>query len=61
MTEPDVAFSDATNVELDIRKEGNEYVLNGSKWWSSGVGDTRCKIYITMGKTNAKNPSAYKQ
>ncbi|KKA28406.1 hypothetical protein TD95_000230, partial [Thielaviopsis punctulata] len=61
MTEPHVASSDATNIELDIRREGNEYVLNGQKWWSSGAGDPRCKIYIVMGKTDAKNPSAYKQ
>ena len=51
MTEPDVASSDATNIETSIRREGGEYVLNGRKWWSSGVGDPRCKIYIVMGKT----------
>ena len=51
MTEPDVASSDATNIETSIRREGEEYVLNGRKWWSSGVGDPRCKIYIVMGKT----------
>ncbi|KAJ5833733.1 Acyl-CoA oxidase/dehydrogenase type 1 [Penicillium riverlandense] len=61
MTEPDIASSDATNIELDIRREGNEYVLNGSKWWSSGAGDPRCKIYLVMGKTDAKNPDPYKQ
>ncbi|CAG8213692.1 unnamed protein product [Penicillium salamii] len=61
MTEPDVASSDATNIELDIRREGNEYVLNGSKWWSSGAGDPRCAIYLVMGKTDAKNPDTYKQ
>ncbi|KXG49743.1 Acyl-CoA oxidase/dehydrogenase, type 1 [Penicillium griseofulvum] len=61
MTEPDVASSDATNIELDIRREGNEYVLNGSKWWSSGAGDPRCAIYLVMGKTDAKNPDSYKQ
>lgn len=61
MTEPDVASSDATNIELDIRREGNEYVLNGSKWWSSGAGDVRCSIYIVMGKTDAANKDPYKQ
>ncbi|CAG8275988.1 unnamed protein product [Penicillium salamii] len=61
MTEPDVASSDATNIELDIRREGNEYVLNGSKWWSSGAGDPRCAIYLVMGKTDPKNPDTYKQ
>lgn len=61
MTEPDVASSDATNITLDMRQEGNEWVLNGSKWWSSGAGDPRCKIYIVMGKTDPKNPSPYKQ
>lgn len=61
MTEPEVASSDATNIQLDIRREGNEYVLNGSKWWSSGAGDPRCKIYIVMGKTDANNQDTYKQ
>ncbi|KAJ5619026.1 Acyl-CoA oxidase/dehydrogenase type 1 [Penicillium lagena] len=61
MTEPDIASSDATNIQLDIRREGNEYVLNGSKWWSSGAGDPRCKIYLVMGKTDSKNPDPYKQ
>ncbi|PWY85753.1 hypothetical protein BO94DRAFT_566493 [Aspergillus sclerotioniger CBS 115572] len=61
MTEPDIASSDATNIELDIRREGNEYVLNGSKWWSSGAGDPRCQIYLVMGKTAANNPDPYKQ
>ncbi|PUE48889.1 acyl-CoA dehydrogenase [Limnohabitans sp. 2KL-1] len=52
MTEPDVASSDATNIECEIRREGDEYVINGRKWWSSGAGDPRCAIYIVMGKTN---------
>jgi len=61
MTEPDIASSDATNIGLRITKEGNEYVLNGKKWWSSGAPDTRCKVYITMGKSDPENPSPYKQ
>ncbi|KAF3069060.1 Acyl-CoA dehydrogenase family member 11 [Daldinia childiae] len=61
MTEPDVASSDATNIQLSIKKEGNEYVLNGSKWWSSGAGDPRCKIYIVMGKSDPNNKDPYKQ
>ncbi len=48
MTEPQVASSDATNMQMTCVKEGDEYVLNGEKWWSSGAGDPRCKIYITM-------------
>jgi acyl-CoA dehydrogenase len=52
MTEPDVASSDATTIETSIRREGDEYVLNGIKWWSSGAGDPRCKIAIVMGKTD---------
>ncbi|MBO0997106.1 acyl-CoA dehydrogenase family protein [Bacillus sp. SD075] len=52
MTEPEVASSDATNIECRIEKMGNEYVINGRKWWSSGAGDPRCKIAIVMGKTD---------
>ena len=52
MTEPAVASSDATNIETSIRREGDEYVLNGVKWWSSGAGDPRCKVAIVMGKTD---------
>jgi acyl-CoA dehydrogenase len=52
MTEPAVASSDATNIETAIRREGDEYVINGVKWWSSGAGDPRCKIAIVMGKTD---------
>jgi acyl-CoA dehydrogenase len=52
MTEPAVASSDATNIETSIRREGDEYVINGRKWWSSGAPDPRCKIYIVMGKTD---------
>ena len=56
MTEPEVASSDATNIECQIRREGDEYVLNGRKWWSSGAGDPRCAVYIVMGKTNPEAP-----
>jgi len=52
MTEPQVASSDATNIETSIRRDGDEYVINGTKWWSSGAGDPRCKIAIVMGKTD---------
>ena len=52
MTEPAVASSDATNIETDIRRDGDHYVINGRKWWSSGLGDPRCKILIVMGKTD---------
>jgi acyl-CoA dehydrogenase len=52
MTEPAVASSDATNIETSIRREGAHYVINGRKWWSSGAGDTRCKVLIVMGKTD---------
>ena len=52
MTEPAVASSDATNIETSIRRDGDHYVVNGRKWWSSGVGDPRCKIAIVMGKTD---------
>ncbi|KAI9760829.1 MAG: hypothetical protein M1835_000105 [Candelina submexicana] len=61
MTEPDIASSDATNIQLTMKREGDEYVLNGSKWWSSGAGDPRCKIYIVMGKSDPGNSSVYKQ
>lgn len=78
MTEPGIASSDATNISLTMRKEGNEWVLNGQvgqlhsmnllhnlhviqKWWSSGAGDPRCAIYITMGKSDPENKDPYKQ
>ncbi|HYL63875.1 MAG TPA: acyl-CoA dehydrogenase family protein [Candidatus Methylomirabilis sp.] len=60
MTEPDVASSDATNISASIARDGNEYVINGRKWWSSGGGDRRCKVAIFMGKTDPAAP-VYKQ
>ena len=52
MTEPEVASSDATNIQCRIEKAGGDYVINGRKWWSSGAGDPRCKLFIVMGKTD---------
>lgn len=60
MTEPDVASSDATNIRASIIRDGDEYVINGTKWWSSGAGDPRCKIAIVMGKSDPEAPK-YKQ
>jgi acyl-CoA dehydrogenase len=56
MTEPAVASSDATNIEARIERQGDEYVINGRKWWTSGAGDPRCKILIFMGKTDPDAP-----
>jgi acyl-CoA dehydrogenase len=60
MTEPGVASSDATNIEASIDRQGDEYVINGRKWWSSGAGDVRCKVAIFMGKTD-RSASRYQQ
>jgi alkylation response protein AidB-like acyl-CoA dehydrogenase len=61
MTEPEVASSDATNIQASIVREGDEYLLNGNKWWASGGGDPRCKIYIFMGKTDPQGPKHKQQ
>jgi len=61
MTEPAVASSDATNIESSIVRDGNEYVLNGRKWWTTGATSPLCKILIFMGKTDARNPDRYRQ
>jgi alkylation response protein AidB-like acyl-CoA dehydrogenase len=61
MTEPAVASSDATNIETSIVRDGDHYVVNGRKWWSSGVGDPRCKIAIVMGKTDPSAPKHLQQ
>ncbi|WP_170665768.1 acyl-CoA dehydrogenase family protein [Ruegeria profundi] len=55
MTEPDVASSDATNVSMSCVRDGDDYILNGEKWWSSGAGDPRCKVYIVMVKTGGED------
>ena len=61
MTEPAVASSDATNIQASIRREGEHYVINGRKWWTSGANDPRCEVLIFMGKTDADNPDRYRQ
>ncbi len=61
MTEPGVASSDATNIEAEIRREGGHYVVNGRKWWTSGIADPRCALIVFMGKTNAANPDKHRQ
>ncbi len=61
MTEPDVASSDATNIEASIVRDGDHYVINGRKWWTTGGPDPRCKILIFMGKTDPENPDRHRQ
>jgi acyl-CoA dehydrogenase len=61
MTEPAVASSDATNIATRIERQGNDYVINGTKWWISGAGDPRCKIFILMGKTDPEAPRHQQQ
>ncbi len=61
MTEPDVASSDATNIQLSIERDGDEYVLNGRKWWISGAASPRCEIFIVMGKTDPNAPRHLQQ
>ena len=61
MTEPAVASSDATNIAASIARDGDHYVINGRKWWTSGAGDPRCKVLIFMGKTDPQNPSRHRQ
>ena len=61
MTEPAVASSDATNISTRIERDGDHYVINGRKWWSSGAGDTRCEILVVMGKSNPDAPKHQQQ
>ena len=61
MTEPEVASSDATNIQTSIRRDGDSYVINGRKWWTSGALDPRCRILIVMGKSDPGNPNRHLQ
>ncbi|GGH34445.1 acyl-CoA dehydrogenase [Cribrihabitans marinus] len=61
MTEPDVASSDATNIAMSCARDGDDYVLNGEKWWASGAGDPRCKVYIVMVRTGGDDQPKHKR
>src|SRR4029077_10445949 len=61
MTEPAVASSDATNIATAITRDGDDYVINGHKWWTSGSGDPRCRVLIVTGQTEPKNPNTHKR
>jgi acyl-CoA dehydrogenase len=61
MTEPEVASSDATNIDLRIVRKGNDYMLDGRKWWASGAADARCKLFIVIGKTDPHNTDRHRQ
>ncbi len=61
MTEPDVASSDATNIQCAIERQGDDYLINGRKWWSSGACDPRCEVFILMGKTDPENANRHLQ
>ncbi len=61
MTEPEVASSDATNIQASIRRDGDHYLINGRKWWTSGAGDPRCRILVLMGRSNPDAPTHLQQ